>query len=218
VTQWVTDIDGVFAATNELVKSIRVDNSLPALQPSGDILIGKQYLAFEQSAPRIVIVPKGTRYGAARNMQNAGNVGYEPGKIPDRKAVYMRTMLFTAHFWGGPDPQFLNTDPADKLGSQTFLFNTTIELEREFFYALQATMSIPTARPVSGAWNLETLNTQSGGVLEVDFEIETSVFAEPYTILPYAVSSGDTSGVVREVTVEIGASSVGPIIIPGDES
>lgn len=212
-TQWVTDLEELFAATLATVATIRTANSLP----TATVHIGAQYLEFSEAAPRIVIVPTGTRYEAKRNGQGTDDTDYVSGQIPLRKFVYFRWMLFTAHFWGEPDPQFLQS-PTSKLGSQYYPYNTTIELEREFFYALQANLSIPMAFPTQGEWILDTKNSQYGQNLAVQFQIGTPVTAEPYTILPYAVSSGDTDAVVRDITITIGSSSVGPIVTPGDES
>ena len=214
-TQWVTDIAAIFASTNTNVKAIRVANSLPALNPSGDILIGQEWLAQEDDAPRIVIVPKGTKYEAAKKMQNAGATGYLPGQIPARGEAYYRWIIFEAHFWGEPDPQFLNADPTTKLGDLLYDFNTTLELERQFFSSLAASITIPTAFPSSGEFNQETNVNRRGRELTVTFQIGTPITFEPYTILPYSVASGD-GGVVQEATLTItpGNSPVGPIIVP----
>lgn len=212
MTQWITDIDAIFAETSTLIAAVRTANSLPPLQDAGAILVGPQYLKFNQSAPRIVVVPVGTAYDPVRGSSNAGATGYEIGSIPDRKQLYNRWLLFDAYFWGEPDPRWLTT-PTSKDGEQNYAWNTTLELEREFFSCLQQSMSIPTGHPISGEWNTETKNTQYGQNLTVRFRIATPLLAEAYTILPYAPVSG---GVTVEATITIGSSSVGPIIIPGE--
>ena len=63
MTQWITDLEKLFAATLATVATIRTANSLP----TATVHIGAQYLEFNEAAPRIVIVPTGTRYeGAVR--------------------------------------------------------------------------------------------------------------------------------------------------------
>lgn len=209
MTQWITDFDAMFADTVVILDAIRVANSLPAVT----FHIGRQYINFEESPPRIVIVPVGTAYDPVRGSSNdASSPDYAIGSIPLRKQIYNRWMSFDAYFWGEPDPQFL-TSPTSKAGSQSYQLNTTLELEREFFYALQASATIPSGQPISGDWNFETPNTAFGANLVVRFRMATPLLAEAYTILPYAPVSG---GVSIEATVTIGSSSVGPIIIPGD--
>lgn len=214
-TQWVTDLNAIFTDTNTRVKAIRVANALPALNPSGDILIGQEWLAQEGDAPRIVIVPKGTKYEAARPMQNAGATGYLPGQIPERKVMFLRWLVFDAHFWGEPDPQFLDQPPTTKLGDLLYDFNTTIELERQFCSSLAASITIPMAFPASGEFNQETNVNRRGRELTVTFQIGTPLTFEPYTILDYSTAAGDGK-VVRDVnlTISPGNNPVGPVVIP----
>jgi hypothetical protein len=215
MTQWVTDIAAIFAETNTAVKAIRVANGLPALSPSGDILIGQEFLAQEHDAPRIVIVPMGTKYEAGKPMQNAGATGYLPGQIPDRKFLFLRWLTFEAHFWGEPDPQYLNNAPTTKTGDALYDFNTTLELERQFFSSLQASVTIPMGHPLDGTWNQPTDVNRRGRELTVAFRIGTPLTNEPYTQLPYSVTSGD-GGVIRHayITVSPANNPVGPEIIP----
>ena len=211
-TTWITDIDAMFSTVSDTVADIRLANGLPALEPEGRIIFGQEREAEEHDAPRIVIVPIGHSYEAARQSADVGAPGYEPGEIPLRKYVFTRVIRFEAHIWGGPDPLFL-TDPLAKTGSITYDFNTTWELEREFLYALQAKMTIPTGHPVSAEWRQSTNTNRRGRTLVVTFDVRTPIAAEEYTILPYSQTDGD-GGVVREVNVTIGSSTVGPVIIP----
>lgn len=209
MTQWITDVDAIFAKTFTLLAAYRVANSLPV----AECLVGRQYVNFEGAAPRIVVVPVGTTYEAFRPASNdASAPDYGIGTIPLRKGLFTRWMTFDAYFWGEPDPQFLQS-PTSKLGTQNYQLNTTVELEREFFAALQQSVTIPTGHPVSGEWNYETVNTTYGASLVVRFRVATPLLWEEYTILPYAPVSG---GVTIETSITIGSSTVGPIIIPGD--
>lgn len=208
MTQWITDVDAIFTETAATIAAIRLANSLAPVT----FLIGRQYVNFEGSAPRIVIVPTRTTYGPVQQASNtAAAPDYDIGQIPLRKNLFLRWMHFSAYFWGEPDPQWLQ-DPTSKLGSQNYGLNTTIELEREFFQALQESITIPMAHPLSGEWVWESPNTAYGANLVVEFRIGTPLLAEAYDILPYAPVSG---GVEVDVNITIGTSTVGPIVIPG---
>jgi len=211
-TAWITDLDAMFTQVNTTVKAIRVANSLPPLEPDGDIIFGQEREAEEHDAPRIVIVPVSHSYGPARQSADVSATGYVPGEIPLRKYVFTRVIRFEAHVWGPPDPQFL-TSPTSKLGSLTYDFNTTWELEREFLYALQASMTIPTGHPITAEWRQSTNTNRRGRTLVISFDVVTPIAGEENTILPYSQTDGD-GGVVREVNVTIGTSTVGPVTIP----
>ena len=216
--QWVTDIAEIFRATGERVQAIRTANNLLELSGTGDpgniagLCIGQEWLAQEMDAPRIVVVPIGTAYEGAKPMQNKGVPGYDIGKIPDRKAFYFRWMTFEAWFWGEPDPQYLDL-PTDKVGNPVYDFNTTIELERQFCVGLYESISAPMAYPMSGEWRQTQNVNRRGRSLVVTFKIGTPVFGEPYTILAYQPA---VSGVAIEVTISMGDSTTGPILIPGE--
>jgi hypothetical protein len=211
-TQWITDIDAMFTEVNAKVKAIRVANSLPELSPDGDIIFGKERIPEEHDAPRIVIFPVGHDYEPARQSANVPTTGYEEGEVPLRVYHFTRVISFEAHIWGGPDPQFQDS-PTSKLGSLTYDFNTTWELEREFLYALAATMTIPTGQPKAGEWRQDTDVNRRGRCLVVTFQVRTPIAGEEFTILDYSQTAGD-GGVTREVTVTIGSTPTGPVVIP----
>ena len=74
MASFVTDLVALFTPVAAQIASERVTLGLPALKaPSpvaagqvGALMIGQEWLRAEQSAPRIVIVPMGARYEAAR--------------------------------------------------------------------------------------------------------------------------------------------------------
>ena len=212
MTQWVTDFGAIFAETFAAIDAVRTANSLPALSydPNGLPFIGREWLSQNYDAPRIVIVPIGGPIGAVMQASNAGATDYEIGSIPLRKNLYKCQHEFEAHIWGEPDPQFLNA-PTSKVGSLVYDFNSTFELMREFISALQQSMTIPTGHPLSFEWDQPTDINRRGRLLVLKFAVMIPILYEPFTILPYAPASG---GVTVEATVEIGSSSVGPIIIP----
>ena len=211
----VQSIAAIFSEASTRVRNLRAALGFPALQPDGDILIGAEWLAQEHDAPRIVIVPKGTKYEAAKPMQNTGAAGYLPGEVPARKSAFLRWLTFEAHFWGEPDPAYLNNAPTTKVGDPLYDFDSTIELERQFFSSLAATITIPMAYPTSGEFNQDTNVNRRGRELTVAFQIGTDLTHEAYTILPYSKVSGD-GGVVQEATLTItpGNNPVGPVIVP----
>ena len=215
MTAPVTSIAAIFAEANTRVRNLRAALGFPALSPDGDILIGQEHLAEEHDAPRIVIVPRGTKYEGAKPMQNAGATGYLPGEVPARKTAFLRWIVFDAHIWGEPDPQYLNNAPTTKVGDPLFDFDSTIELERQWFSSLAATISIPMAYPTAGEFQQDTNVNRRGRELTVTFQIGTPLTHEPYTILDYSTVAGDGK-VVRNVNLTItpGNHPVGPEVIP----
>ena len=200
---FVTQVGALFAQASVIVAALRVQLALPPLVPNGAILIGQEWLAFEHDAPRIVVVPTRTEYTGAITT-NPPQVGTG---TPLAKAVYSRWMDWEAHVWGEPDPT--GVDP-------TYDFDSTLELEREFLYAMQATMTIPVSVPRSGEWRQPQDVQRRGRLLVVSFRIWTPVMAPPYNVLPYAQTVGD-GGVERDITAQINpptGDTVGPIIIP----
>ncbi len=215
MTAPVTSIAAIFSEANTRVRNLRAALGFPALSPDGDILIGQEHLAEEHDAPRIVIVPKGTKYEAAKPMQNAGAAGYLPGQIPARKSAFLRWIVFEAHFWGEPDAAYLNNAPTTKVGDPLYDFDSTIELERQWFSSLAATISIPMAFPTAGEFNQETNVNRRGRELTVTFQVGAALTHEAYTILDYSTVAGDGK-VVRDVilTITPGNNPLGPIVIP----
>jgi hypothetical protein len=203
VTTFYTQIGALFAEASVTVAAIRVSQGLPPLVPSGAILIGQEWLAFEHDSPRIVAVPTRTEYSGAIPT-NPPTVGQG---TPPNKYVFSRYMDFDVHIWGEPDPT--GVDPL-------YDFNSTLELEREFLYAMQASMSIPISVPKSGEWRQPQDVQRRGRLLVLQLRIWTPVVAPPYTILPYSQTPND-GGVERDVSVQINpptGATVGPIIIP----
>ena len=194
---------GFFAEASATIAAIRVSLSLPPLLPSGAIVIGQEWLSFEHNAPRIVAVPTRTEYRGALQSDTAANAG----GTPPAKYVFSRDMYFDIHCWGNPDPAGVD---------QLYGFNSTIELEREFLYAIQASGTIPVTVPQSGEWRQPQDIQMRGRLLVFGIKIWTPVTAPPYTVLPYSVTPQD-GGVAREITVQInppGGDTVGPIVIP----
>lgn len=198
-----TQVKALFAETSARIAAIRLDASLPPLVPSGAILIGQEWLAFEHDAPRIVAVPTRTEYAGAIPT-NPPAVGQD---APPNAYVYTRYMDWDVHIWGEPDPT--GADP-------TYDFDSTLELEREFLISMQAAMTIPISVPRSGEWRQPQDVQRRGRLLVLQLRIWTPVVAQPSTILPYSTTPND-GGVVRDIDVQINpptGQSVGPIIIP----
>lgn len=203
MTVFYTQVGALFSQASTTIAAIRVAQGLPALVPTGAILIGQEWLSFEHDAPRIVAVPTRTEYAGALPT-NPPQVGTG---TPPNKYVYSRYMDWDVHLWGEPDPT--GADPV-------YDFNSTLELEREFLYAMQAAMSIPIAVPKGGEWRQPQDVQRRGRLLVVTMRIWTPVVAPPYTVLPYSATPND-GGVERDLTVQINpptGDSVGPIIIP----
>mgnify|MGYP006266665485 FL=1 len=198
-----TQVKALFAETSARIAAIRADASLPPLVPSGGILIGQEWLAFEHDAPRIVAVPTRTEYAGAIPT-NPPTVGQD---APPNAYVFTRYMDWDIHLWGEPDPT--GADP-------TYDFDSTLELEREFLISMQAAMTIPVSVPRSGEWRQPQDVQRRGRLLVLQLRIWTPVVAQPSTILPYSTTPND-GGVVRDIDVQINpptGQSVGPIIIP----
>ena len=193
-TPFVQTVAAIFSQTEAGIATVRAANGLPPLVPSGKLLIGQEYLVREHAPPRIVIVPKGTAYEGAKPMQSQPGAG----QIPPAKTQFLRWVLFEAHIWG-------DEDPAGK--DALYSFDSTLELEREFFSQLAASGTIPLAHPLDGEWRQPTDVSKLGRLLVVNFRIGTGLYAEPYTTLPYSSTVGD-GGVVRDVSVTIGSSTV----------
>jgi hypothetical protein len=128
----------------------------------------------------------------------------------------LRRCVFRAHFWGDetPTPQ---SPPTEQ--DLWYSFNSTIELEREFLGALMRNCGNDPAVKLHGAdWVQPTNMQRLGRLLVLTFSIETPVTDEPWTILPFAQSTG-SSGLGIQIDVAMSfpdgtSSDQGLIIIP----
>lgn len=72
---FVTSIATIFSTVSTDVAATRVAYSLPALSPTGSLLVGQEQLAQEHDAPRIAVVPTGVEYAGAEKMGREMNLG-----------------------------------------------------------------------------------------------------------------------------------------------
>jgi hypothetical protein len=128
----------------------------------------------------------------------------------------LRRCNFRAHFWGDETPT-PSSPPTEQ--DLWYSFNSTVELEREFLGALMRNCgNDPAVKLHGGEWVQPTNMQRLGRLLVLSFSIETPVTDEPWTILPYAQSTGGSGVSIQIDPVMLfpdGTSSdQGLIIIP----
>jgi hypothetical protein len=191
-----TDLIAIFQTIFADVIANRLARGLPPLIATH---LGKEWIRSEESPPRIVVVPTTTAYKPSRR------IGAQPmrGTIDqvNPRPFFRRIMHFAAHFWGDESPAPSNPPTEFDLW---YSFNTTIELEREFLGALMRNVGNDPAiyDGLHGEWVQPSDQNRLGRMLVLAFTIETPVTDEPWTILPFAQSSG-ASGVQIDVDTQM---------------
>ena len=202
---FIVDINEFIADLDADVAANRIANGFPALVPNGHILLGREQLKHQHSAPRIVLVPTDDEYGAAKRSGM-----FEPLTSKENPAIwYLRGEGFDAHIWGDPDPAGI--DP-------NYGFNSARELCRQFIGALVRNAggtSRGSWEPLSGRWEQPTDDLRSGRLYVFTFRVYTAVTNEPYIVLPFstATASGVQIHATEEMVFPDGSSTIAGVII-----
>ncbi len=180
---WLQDINTLFSDAYATMVTKRAAYAFTPLQPTTNpgtglaptnFQIGPEYLAQEQSPPRIVIVPIETPEFSQVQL------GRTPADPPASKPVYTGVEYFEAHLWGDSDPLALDT---------TYSFNSTLELRREFLGAMYSALMggrAPSSglTPLNGKWLIDEksvgmINT-CGRAYVLTFAIAMPVLRDPW--------------------------------------
>lgn len=202
------DIVGMFSAVFGQVVSTRAARSLPPLVGAH---LGKEWVRFEESPPRIVVVPTRASFEYARMNGTLPPTGQVDATNPP---IFASAWLhFEAHAWGEEDP-----NPPSTLteASLWYSFRSTLELVREFLDALRFNLGNVT-NPRSGngvridtaEWRQPSDLNRLGRMLVVPFSIPTPVVSEPFTTQTITTIDVDTKAIFLDGT----SSDQGTIII-----
>lgn len=170
----------------------------------GALMIGQEWVDANHSPPRIVIVPKGARYAAAKVM------GVQPGqglvRNANPKVRRLRILEFEAHLWGQPDLTNQNTLQD---------FNDCLELERELLTAMFDNLTnVPGIEIMGGRFEQPQNMNRLGRLYLLNFAIHTPVADNSYVILPFANPGPSGVSVVTQVSAVFadGSSSIAGVI------
>ena len=197
-----------FAIVLAEVAAVRVARQLKPLVAA---TLGAEWVAKEQSPPRIVIVPSEIVSAAAEKM----GAGIHPGTVDDTnpKVFYLDWMGFEAYLWGDESPT-----PSTPRTQQDlwYSFDSTLELRRELLGALRRNCGGGSTLKIIGSrWDQPTNMNRNGRAMVVTFAIKMPLTDEPYIALPYSTTGG--SGVQVAATMILteldGSSTVAGTII-----
>jgi hypothetical protein len=110
-------------------------------------------------------------------------------------------MAFEAWCWGDEDPV-----GAPPVGSQSYSYDSALELRRELLVALAQLGGIPEVQPGRYRWDQPAQTNRLGRILVLEFSLWSPVndtIIGPYEVLPFATSS--SSGV--QINAEILATN-----------
>jgi hypothetical protein len=200
-TNWITNVDVLFQVVYQEIVTIRAGLGLLPMQPIGagttaSFQIGHEWVAQNQVAPNIQIVPIGGEFDYSTTMP-IGASGADQVNSP-RKPIYREWAIFDAYIWGDPDqPGFGSTTP-----NLTFDFNSTYELRREFISAMYDMATGGSFRPDRAEWRQTSDNARFGRVYVLSFRVAVPVTQEPNEYLLYSTVAGD-GGVQGVTTVQL---------------
>lgn len=194
--QFEVDFDRLINEVNSKIQSSRRRRGQAPLVPDGVMLIGQESVAKIDSAPGIVLVPRGFRYEHAREVvDRAGSPADTSNSLPDfdPRPVFSQWLELEAHCWGDDDPS---------LKSQNYAFSSATELARQLVVALVDTQGGPHAVQITGAQFVQKVDwNRQGRMLVLDIEVETFVIRDAPYLLPVAGPGGNPPGVVGAVVV-----------------
>lgn len=189
-------ISGLVANISADVVARLAAKGLPPLV-DGRIVLGQRHLAENLAPPRVIFVPKGSRFGP-RDTANASPRGQITAEMKAQwatRAIHSDVVRFEVHVWAAatptPDPEGGDFDAAQAL---YHLVIASIRTRGTGTYTL-----------TDGEWpNQEpggTQHLQYGYEFVFGLEIGTPILDEPYTFAPSTVSgrvivefTGATSG------------------------
>src|SRR5580704_11000587 len=181
-----TDLIVLFSQVFGEIATVRATRQLPTAQ----MHLGQEWLAAQESPPRIVVVPTANRFSTARAMGGAGfpPVSYNNPASINPKTFFRRLTGFDAYLWGDPSPTQGQPDPTE--ADLWYSFNSALELERELIIALAHNLGGPAAITLDGSrWEQRTDMTRLGRELVLSFAFETQVSQEPYALIHYPTQS-----------------------------
>lgn len=171
--------------------------SLPPLV-DGAILLGRQHVSEQSSAPRIVFIPKSSTFPAKDvSSRSTSSNAAERAVMRDARALRGDWKTFEVHCWGIADPP----DPDDNYDATETLYQQvirSIHLLCPNMYQIE-----------SGSWNDETLLVTLGREFVFDVTIRTPVLdvileqVPPGTVGQIDVSLQPADGSAPEVAVTI---------------